>query len=225
MTRITELSTKDLLKLSEKDIEHYVQVELMHEGIVVPPMPEKPEQFVLTKTVKVWKIRGDGSNLCTFPNQEIAQAVLAASQGQFMTENYLYKFGYDKKFMACCSDCVVVAEDVYDEQELSRYENQLSQSRAAQEDYEKLLKTYNKVNEEAIDIRERVLSVVNTAKRDYIKATQLSQTFSKYIVLADGSRQVALAFLLRTFTESEIDKANELLDNSKKIMASAISMP
>lgn len=219
MNRITDLSTKDLLKLSDDDIERYIQIELMHEGIVVPPLPQKPEQFVLAKTVKVWRIQANGTNLCTFPTQEIAQAVLTASQNQFMAEDYIYSAGYDKNFMVCRNNYVIVAEDTYDERDLRRYEKQLAQANTAQEDYEKAMLVYKDASKKSIDLHSRVLDVVNKARRSHAKAVQLANTFNKYTILANGDRQTAVNFLLQICSQEDIDEANELLPDDDKIPA------
>lgn len=219
MNRITDLSTKDLLKLSDDDIERYIQIELMHEGIVVPPLPQKPNQFALAKTVKVWRIQSGGITLCTFPTQEIAQAVLTAGQGQFMTEDYIYSVGYDKKFMVCRDNCVIIAEDTYDEQDLRRYEKQLAQAKTAQEDYEDAMRVYNDASIKSIDLHSRVLDAVNKARRSHAKAVQLANTFNKYTILANGDRQTAVNFLLQICSQEDIDEANELLPDDDKIPA------
>lgn len=219
MNRITDLSTKDLLKLTPEDINTYVQIELMHEGIVIPPLPQKPEQFNLAPTVTVYQIHSNGKVLCTLPSNELALAVLEAGQNAFMTEDYLYEAGYDRKFMSKVEDLSIISVKVYDEHELRRYTKELKQSKDANDAYNSARREYDKINNRAIEITERVNDVVRFATKQQQKATEISNTFSKYTQLANGDYQVALNFLLKAYSQEEIDEANELLSDDEKVSA------
>lgn len=226
MNRITDLTKVQIAQLSEDDLKQYLQVELMHEGIVVPPpLPAPPEKKDIPKTVEVFHIKGDWGVICTLPTAELAQAVLSASNGAFLNERYIYEVGYDKKFGEGTDKCSIVPEMFYAEHELRNAAKELIAYASAKKAYEDDRRAHEKAMERYNQTASRIRSIHYEATDAAQDASAIHRTFKDYVKMTNGDQAMALTFLLKVYNQDQIADANEFLADENKIPLPAKSMP
>jgi len=218
MKTVNEYTVQELVALSNEELERLVDIEVMKSGIVLPEVPTRPSKYNnIEKTVAVWEIRNDSEVICAFPSEEIAQAVLAASKGDFLKESYIYEIGYEFKFMEAYKKADIVKRYAYDETDLRAHAKKLKVASFEKDEYENAKRKYDEALRKINDLRDRVMSVYWQAMSDKENAEKIYRTFEKYKVLSNGYSSIALGFLKNSFTAEAVEIANTFLPADKQI--------
>lgn len=217
MKTVDEYTAQELVELSNEELDRLVEVEVMKSGIVLPEVPTRPSEFKIEKTVAVWEIRSGHEVICSFPSEEIAQGVLAASKGEFLKESYIYEIGYDLKFMKPFGEADIVKRYVYDETNLRTHAQKLNVASSEKNAYENAKSKYDEAFGKIQHLRDRVMTAHWKAMSDKENAEKIYRTFEKYKVLANGDSAIAFGFLKNAFTAEAVEIANTFLPADKQI--------
>lgn len=217
MKTVDDFTPQELVKLTQEEIDLLVDIEVMKSGIVLPDVPTKPGDFKVEKTAEVWEVCNGSEVICAFPSEEIAQAVLAASKGEFLRESYIYEIGYEFKFMKICEKADIVKRYVYDETSLRANAKNLKVSSSEKNEYENKKRAYDEAFGKIQRLRDHVMSAYWQAVTDKENAEKIYRTFEKYKQLSNGDSVIALGFLKNAFTGDAIENANTFLSADKQI--------
>ncbi|TVM02839.1 MAG: hypothetical protein CV087_08260 [Candidatus Brocadia sp. WS118] len=217
MKTVDEYTAQELVELSSEELERLVDIEVMKSGIVLPDVPTKPGDFKIEKTAAVWEICNGSEVICAFPSEEIAQAVLSASKGEFLKESYIYEIGYEFKFMEACKKADIVKRYVYDESDLRARAKKLKVSSSEKTIYENKKREYDEAFGKIQRLRDHVMSAYWQAMSDKENAEKIYRTFERYKQLSNGDSDIALGFLKNAFTGDAIENANTFLSADKQI--------
>lgn len=217
MKSIDSYTNSELVTLSQHELDMLIEVEVMKAGHVLPDLPESPTKFKLEKTFPVWEICNGSDVICSLPSEELAQAVLAASRGEFLKESYIYEVGYEYKYMATFEKADIVKRYVYNEADLRANAKNLKTFATDKSAYDNQKRKYDEVFAKIQRIRENVMSAYWQAVQEKKGAEKIYNTFVKYKGLANGDVSIALDFLKNAFTEVEIESANSFLPKENQI--------
>lgn len=221
MKSIDSYTNSELVTLSQDELDMLIEVEVMKAGHVLPDLPESPTKFKLEKTFPVWEICNGSDVICSLPSEELAQAVLAASRGEFLKESYIYEVSYEYKYMSTFEKADIVKRYVYHEADIRANAKNLKTCAADKNAYDNQKHKYDEVFAKIQRIRENVMSAYWQAYWQAVKekkdAEKIYNTFVKYKSLSNGDVNIALDFLKNAFTEVEIESANSFLPKENQI--------
>lgn len=230
MTPFNKLSTKQLAALTDADIDHYVQIELMQRGVVPVPEPVKPpDPTFIPKTVTGYKVTINYIDIGIFPSREIAEAVAAATQGRCLKHDWHYKTGPVNKYLREFVDNPMVEQvQACSEQDILDSLDKLQSMNEAQNAYDIEARQYREYKETIASVRSGIVADVRNACHAIADARLKYDTYKHYLDMCDNNSDIAIKFLFNTYksdVEGHWDNVNELLDDGKKIPLPAKGMP
>jgi hypothetical protein len=196
-----DLSDKAKAQLTEAEVREYLDVELMVKGVkkVIAPVL-KPIQAVEVKTETWFEVDGT-----YFNDAETAQKYLALNPKK---STYDYTAGYDYHY-ACPIEQKIEQVQLYNQQELLNLAIILKQNKQSKEENEKATHDYDK----AIKAQNIVLDDVWT---DYWRCRERAEelkrivsTKAEYLKMTGGDEVIALEFLKKVYSETDIKEAFE----------------
>ena len=209
MKSIYDMSKPEIAELNENQLSILTQIEIMKAGLVLPDPPVNPELFELKPTVPVWEIRCGRDFICRLPSSDLADAVLAASNHQFVREDYIYGVGYERKFPDSYNHLEIVKNYLYDEGELRRKADEVKKSSERKEIYVNAKRDYDAAFDKVQKVSAAVRGCYYEACREKRQADKVIETFESYKSLTNNNEDIALKFLKQAFSEDEIEIANE----------------
>lgn len=208
MKQITELNEKEILALTDDQLENMVQYKMAEEGIKILEYPTKPEFAPIPKKDdSAFKIGG-----VTYPirNKKAAEeigAVMAKYVEYFVNESYNQK-DYSIKYLKPVDDYMTerlgkVEEEAYFKAETER---KIAEDKATNKDVEQAyqveLNEYNDAYERRKEIEAFVYGIYNEIRNKYFDMDRLKAKYEQYLVLADGNEDTAMKFLKNAYTVS-----------------------
>ena len=218
MKKINELTEKEILNLSEEEIQKMIKLRLAEEGIKIMDLPKKPELFEITKPdTIVYQITALGESI-SFADINEANSVLdlllkCSSIGRV---DYDYnKLGSDYKYFEKGKTMRYYDSNGLEIKSLSVYSMKLYaeitdfavQNKKMQEQVEKEIKEYNEINAECSDIISEIRERVSDVKTKYDRLnTLIFKLKNDYLPLADNNQEIAMNFLKKAYSISNEDE-------------------
>ncbi len=218
-----DLEPVQRLALTDEQIEHHIDVELMREGAVRPLEPEYklvPEKLNPDKTtmygVYCHKPSPYGGSddtvlLCAFESMQKADSFLELAPVVCADKTFA---GSDHaKFIVANPKYVVQAVDVTTDAEINRVNESREIAAAIEHENKKLRSHYTEATREVSKIREGIMNDMSDLRSLQYSAQRVVEKFRSFTSLSDGDRGIALNFLLKDEDADEcVEKLNAIPD-------------
>lgn len=202
MKNFEDLSDKEVLDLTESEIQLYIDIELMKAGVVKPIMPKAPKHEVINLKYDEYYAVKVYYNQIVFDSFEKANIFVDLYP---QTLDQLYDFPKPHNYrLRKDSDLSIEKIKVVRESEVDKYRDVMSKRKKEDEEYAKLKKEYDKEVSALEEIRDRIWDRVNAAQAHYDKVSRISKTWQEYLDLADQKEVIALGFLLKAFSKQDV---------------------
>jgi len=214
---IEEMNSKEVLALSESDLERLKKLALAEAGVKIIEKPIEPELEVMPEKEETW-YKVDDINYILFKTEEDAKKICDAinsvdvySQGYGSNEIVKIKTDYyNNKIIHN-----VIAEKKYSARQISEVKEIESRNKTLQDNYELLRKEYNDNYESYSEIVDKIsnkyLSIVQ-------KYAEFDRLYSKYLEYKEIDKTKAMEFFEKAYTVTdeckEYIKEKELIKNN-----------
>lgn len=206
MQRYWDLTTKEKAALTREELEPYIRVELMEQGVVVPPPPklEPIEEVQIGKHV-VYKIVLNGYTYLdvAFERAEDAQALLMLHPLHLRSE---YAGGEHVSVATPLDRPAVTGIDVSNADDLECHQEALKRNAVAKKHNDEATREYDKARKAAAEASSGMLSDWLQAQSTEAHHRRIRATLDEYVTMA-GDRAVAMKFLVKAFNADDIEEA------------------
>lgn len=204
MKTIEDLSKKELTELDDTQVVHYIKVALMKEGLVKPAFPvlEEITEVNISPSIVGYEIGG-----IVFDSYKKAADFLNMNP---MTAEYEYEVGYDKYYLKSIAEKTnerINKRDYYSNEDIFNNLSVLKENKRKKAENEKRTQEYEKLNRECSEVESSVRSLIEQAWQERYKAENIIATYNEFYSLADKNKEVALKFLAKKYSWSEIEEA------------------
>jgi len=222
MKYIDNLTDKEVLALSDKNIESIIKLYKAEEGIKIVGQPEKPEYLDIPKpTHKVYYVKFGWEKYCCADLIELEKFV-----NYFNDINNLRKIS-DKDFNDNYSTRVQFIEGinetiniestlVYTAEEIIELTDKFQHNAKLIKNYQTLLDEYNENIKEAQFIQDEIWDKINEINEKYAKLERYKSLFIDYLQLAQDNEEIAIGFLHKAYLLTDEEK-EYVLKNYKEI--------
>jgi Cft2 family RNA processing exonuclease len=202
MKRISELSHDEIIKLTDEQINNFIDIEIAEEGIKPCPMPQSPtlENIGVVATEIFYKV---GELL--FPNKE--DAIRVASMDIY-TPQYNWQISYDFKWAEKNVDLKIEEVSFYKKEDILRSTGLIKARDSRKEQYKKEKEKYDKYLNSTASFRDSVWSIISEARNKEYSIQNAITAFKKFLQIADNDESVALRFFDKAF----FDEPQEIKD-------------
>ena len=199
MKRIDELSKKEILELSDDDIEQLIDLECAINGVpLVPPLPQKPIVSEVKPDLEIYRI-GD----VVFQNYSEAIAVIEAYD-----QADIYRMGYGEKYPK------LIFSDDYNYPKIKKEKvmsaelyNSIKEEKEANDallkEYESQEKLYNDIVSRQKQYKESVHNIVKEVWEEKHTKDSYKAEFDRYLILSDDNPTIAWNFLVSAHKDAE----------------------
>lgn len=198
MRRYYDLEKEELALLTEDQINHFVEVEIAHEGIEPVPEPQVPtlEDVGIVKGVILYRVGGSYGLL--FIHEADAKAV---AQMPVMESKYDYNLGSEWRWAERESNVIVQEEHFYTQADVVRVAKALQENKAKQEPFEESKRKWNSYLKTTGAIRAKVWEAVADAKEHHAEIQLAIQSHRKFRALAGGDETITDKFFRDAYTK------------------------
>lgn len=215
MKRYWDHTEKERANLTQDQVTHLLDFELMEQGVPKVVKPELlPVEFPPMEKSKVWGIKQGTwrqSDVAYATSEEAAKAI---SGGMWLTTEYV---GSEPVHTVSHEELSIVAIDIIDRKLLINLKSQNDLASANKKSNESAMKVYN----EAIQAVDKVLEGLWEDYRDMQAKDRrykaIIDTYAQYKSMCDGNGNTARKFLVKAFGADEVNAALkwfELVDDT-----------
>lgn len=228
MKQITELTEKEILALTESELQTMVKLQMAEKGVKILSIPLEPKYEEVPKpTEELHTVSG-----FTYSFKDVADANKLSSAIRDVAQNclnydYNYKIGSDFKFikslenyskdhLGSITPVKCYSKEVYNEVVEIGQRNQ-----ALKEEYSALLDEYNKAHSESQEIKDEIYGRYYDVQKKYYDMGIIKARYEEYLSLADGDVTMAMKFLKKAYSVDEETEAfittNEIVEVDKPV--------
>lgn len=199
MNKIEDLNHDDLIKLTEEELQHLVDIEVAYAGIkLVNPIKMKEVLTINISPVETYyQVHG-----LLYRTQEEAQAVAVIPA--FQTAYDYYGGGYDYKY-AEPHEASITKVMLYKKEDVDTVRSSLQKIREAKEYNQKMQSEYEKYLKSIDGCRATVHSIYRKAIEKEEAINRCILDYKKYFVLADNSEEIAMNFFNMAYKDEPED--------------------
>ena len=211
MKRIYEMEEKEVLELTTEKISILIDYECALEGVpMLPPPPgEKPAKKMLKPDAQVFEIGG----FLTRSAEHAARILMAFNSDQLYKERYPgndYSTKYLEPIDSDRFDMPKVETKTYHSAEQwEGIKDSHKEYAAVQNAWDKIDKEYQNALKNRKKITDAVWEKISEARDRAYNRDRLREEYAKYLVLAEGNRQIALNFLKKVKDLSDFPELTE----------------
>lgn len=191
-----DLSQDELAEMSDSEIETLIRRELMEQGI---KEFEDPGEFDLPKphikVHKLYEVEG-----IKFATSALAEKFLALNP---FTSDYHWKVGNDFRFAKQVDREIKIVE-LYDKEDVEEHGNLLVAWNSQYRRWEERKRYYEAYMSRRNGIYSEVWAAVTKSREAAQEAADILKSWHEYITLANGDREVAAKFLIKTYGEEKV---------------------
>ncbi len=197
MKRIDDLEQKELVSLTEAQIQRLIDIEIAHAGImpVDCPIPPSLKNAGIVKTEIAYRI-GD----MYFANRADAETV---ARMNCLKSEYDWNISYNYKWLTPTIDPVITEESFYRQEDVVRVKGILADIESKKKDYEPQKTAYDKYLKATGDIRNQVWAKVHAAQALQREIELAQRTYQKHLDLAEQDETVAQNFFREAYKDRE----------------------
>lgn len=216
MKQFEDLTTDELVALTDKEINTYVDYQCAVEGIKLLPAhpgkePEKPQPKQLETMSYVLGIYTKDTQLASNLMKLINKSEIYKKEGYSSDGNIRFErltpdgdsYYYPK----------IQTESAMSKDEYIRLKGEIDEWRKKVTIWRDANSEYKKIKEQRQDIQEEITNTIDQARSDVTKAENLLLKYNRYLDLAGGDEVIAKKFLedAEHPTQDEMDKLLEML--------------
>lgn len=203
-----DLSVKEKSELSAEELDAYVSIELMTEGLVRPLKPELAiVEEVPEPDTDLWMLKAGYSHVGV--GYLSAEDAANALKGAVSVESEYYgnysasksKIGTGKVSFEHCR--------VYSSESAAANRKLIERAEAAKKANEKATEQHEKDNKAISEALERLYTDYHECCATAAKMSRVKSVFADYLKTAGGDAEVAEKFLLKAFTAPDVTAAKE----------------
>jgi hypothetical protein len=192
-----EYTTAEKVKMTEDDVKALLDIELMTRGFKkVNPLVLKPIEEIKLETETWFEVCG-----ILFPSATKAQEFLALEP-----RIYSYQISYDYKY-AELAKSVIEQKLLYKKQDVLNLATVISQNTATKKENEKAIEEFEKAHKEQEAVLNCVWEDYWECQRHQRALDEIIATKQEYLRMTEGNEEVAIQFLKRIYSETEITEA------------------
>jgi hypothetical protein len=192
MIRFEEISTEELAKLTEEDIEDLIDLECAEENIrLLPVLPQMVDIDIDMPDVTVYEIPE-----IQLTNKDDAKKVLDLMNSITSQVTVEWKTSYDHRPIKKTTEILQYRESHRYSQELySKIADKVTMRETAKKAYNEAKEEYDEIKKQRAGIVEKVMEGINQARLQDQRIANLKREFNRYMVLAENDRHIAWRFL------------------------------
>ena len=198
MERITDLKHDELVKLTEDDLQTFIDIEIAYDGIkLVNPIKLKeilpvdivPTELFYSVHEKLYKTLEEASTVAKVP-----------AYGS----DYDYNAGgYEYKYCTPRQEATVTPVKFYKKEDVDHIRDILKKNKEAKEFNEKVNGDYQKYCKAIDACRSEVMTIYYDAMEKERRIEAAIADFNKYLKIAKGDQQVALEFFTNAYKDED----------------------
>lgn len=218
-----ELTTEELVNLTDEQIEQYEKLICAENGIKMLNKPVEPISDVdETKNLEIFKVNGFGSSLY-FGNMDEAKEVMNCLKGlstagttRYFADRKYFEVGTEKDYNNRPVDISISSEMVYTKDKAIEIENALKGYKESKKKYDIDIKEYN----EAYEAKEEAIKEFKDLYEEACRIMHYRRTLTRifyddYLPIAEWNENIAMDFLKKAYDVSKEDEEYILNNNIK----------
>lgn len=199
ITRIADLTQKELVALTQEEIARYKEIELMIHGLVWPVRPVEPVAPAVPRPTEKYFQIGD----LLFKEEEAFSAI---NNYQAYTEEYdYYGAGYTYKWVKP-TELSSTPKFYYKEEVIRAVGAELKAHKTAKEKFDEELKVYTKEMQACEAVVTEINEMIEQAHRHTYAMQVIGQTFDKFVELSNGDTGLSMKFLVDKYSQASVDQ-------------------
>lgn len=206
MKNIKELSDKEILGLTEEQLDKMVKVRMAEEGIKILTMPVTPTyKEVPAKTEIAYSVTGVSDKFLKKSDAQKVSDLLLSIKDNLVKTSYIgsdYNNSYITKLDPYNLDQLgIIKEDkFYAKEQVTEFNELLEENKKIKADYAYDLDEYNNEYEAGKEVREEVYGTYQRVSKKYYDMDVLKRRYEEYLTLADGNAKTAMKFLKNAYS-------------------------
>lgn len=208
MKQITELSEKEILALTDNQLNTMVQYKMAEEGIKILEYPNKPEFAPIPKKDdSAFVVGGLTYPLTNKGAAEEISKIMAKYREYFINTAYNQK-DYSIKYLKPLDDYATdnlgkVSEEQFFKAETERKISEDKQlNKDIEQAYQVELAEYNEAYERRKEIESVIYGAFHEVNTKYADMERLKAKYEQYLLLAEDNAETAMKFLKNAYTVS-----------------------
>jgi hypothetical protein len=192
------LTDEEILELTDETIQAYKDLACAEAGVpFVPPIPEKPNAKDISPDLRV----------CEFPDNYVVSPDDAVKIVKFINENQIQVFqitycngpGYSRKIFSSDTDFQFKEQKVFSLEHWGKFGEAKTLYDTLMAEYEKAKTEHQKIIDKRESETESIETRIGQVYQDKYTKERYTGYFNQYLELAQGNRQVAMAFLRKSY--------------------------
>lgn len=207
MENFFDLTTKKIASLTEAQLKHYCDIELMKAGAIKPIQPMVPtEEKIELHYVEYYSVDLDYTKIL-FEKIEDADAFVKMNPKK---ADKLYDFPEPHNWSAKAPYNVNIERfKCVSHDDIHKYKGIIIKQKEERKKYDELLKEFNNATESSIEVTQEVWNKYYEACRIENKMKEIQRTWNEYFRLSEDNEEVAMNFLKKAYSEEEINSMFE----------------
>lgn len=202
MKTFWELDEREQAALTDEQVRHYIDIELMSKGIEQPTPPPQVPEVKTSHPLRTVTLFAVGSIL--FDTAEQANAFNAL---QPKTAEYDYRLGYNKWKYPKSAAGEITPEVLYLAEDVAANSKALAEHEAKRDEIDKARTAYELAVRAAADAAAPIWKARSEVVSAAARHQHILDTYARYLSLADNDKRTAFRFLRQTFGEAETEAA------------------
>ena len=201
MRKLEELTTDEIVALSDDDVERYIDLACAESGVpLLPPMPMPPDKPDAEPDGVVYAVGG----IRFFEREDAQRVVDIANDLRRADEAYAPGAGWRHKIVTAKDDPETVETvKVWTPTGWDRNRNAIQKYDDAHATYDAENKEYQAAVKARGEASEWVRRTVSGAYAEHMRRQRLERDYARYLDIADGNEVVAARFLREAHSDAE----------------------
>lgn len=205
--------------LTDDDVKLMLDVELMKAGVrkpIAPTLKEVPKS-PLGEKKRYYGIEGktkygsDSAIGVVFPTAEAAQAFIDLNP---LRSDYDYEIGSEFRYSIALQDAKIVSEELYSMEQINEFRSSLKHRKSLSEENQRLQSKFTEESNKAEKITDGVWADYYKCQSKSKELEAIIETYKKYLSLTKGDVDMALTFLYKVNSLTEVNEAREWFPDS-----------
>lgn len=220
MKRIYEMNEAELLSLDDEQTVKLVDYECALEGVpMLPPSPgPEPKKVTAAPDVTLYQIAGQNTL-----DHDHAKRILDACNSAPLFETSNPRNDYQTVYLTPLTEKSynrpkIETSSAHSPEQWDKIKNDFTSFSERKDEWDAINKVYQAAVKERQQITDDVYSKISDARRHAYEREQLRLEFNRYLELAEGSKSIALKFLLKVKSLNDFPELMEEFEPGPEVM-------
>jgi len=206
MNDFQNLTDEQVFQLTAEQVNFYVDLECAKEGVLLLP-DEMPVEPVLVKPPFDATVYEIGGFVVVTP-EESAVILDALNSVKLVRLDYESATGYESKFIRRLdTETKVTQTRCYSGETFAEIKKALTEYTMAKNTYDRAIKEYREINSKREKAAQWIWDRVEEIREKHISQERMNKEFQRYLVLANGDKDIARNFLKNAYSLSDVEAA------------------